>query len=131
MKGWRTRSFAEKNFFHHRSLGTAERGPLASLFSYGEKDYYLGNHPVWQVFRFGYRMTRRPFVLGGAALAAGYLWAAMRRIPRPVSADLMQFHRREQMQKLRAIARSAVRLEKFDKFGAGSHADPSKGADSQ
>src|SRR5271169_411719 len=26
MKGWKTRSFREKAFFHHRSLGTAERG---------------------------------------------------------------------------------------------------------
>jgi len=31
MKGWTTRSFREKRFFHHRALGTAERGPLAAL----------------------------------------------------------------------------------------------------
>src|ERR1700683_2850882 len=42
MKGWTTRSFREKSFFHYRSLGTAERSLLASTFSYGEKDYYLG-----------------------------------------------------------------------------------------
>src|SRR5438128_1618529 len=30
MMGRRTRSFREKSFFHHRSLGTAERGRLAS-----------------------------------------------------------------------------------------------------
>jgi len=38
MKGWTTRSFREKSFFHYRSLGTAERSLLASAFSYGEKD---------------------------------------------------------------------------------------------
>jgi glycosyltransferase involved in cell wall biosynthesis len=116
MKGWRTRSFQERRFFHHRSLGTAEQGTLAAQFSYGNKDYYLGNHPVWQVFRFLYRMSKRPFVFGGTALALGYLWAAARRIPRPVSAELMRFHRHEQMQKLWAICRAAVRLERFDKF---------------
>ena len=42
MRGWKTRSYREKWFFHHRSLGTAERSGLASGFSYGEKDYYLG-----------------------------------------------------------------------------------------
>ena len=47
MKGWRTRSFREKAFFHHRTLGTAERGRLRSLFSYGQEDYYLGGHPLW------------------------------------------------------------------------------------
>ena len=45
MKGWKTESFREKWFFHYRHLGTAERGVLASAFSYGEKDYYLGGHP--------------------------------------------------------------------------------------
>src|SRR5207245_7815999 len=39
MKGWRTRSFRERAFFHHRSLGTAGRGTLASRFVYGERDY--------------------------------------------------------------------------------------------
>ena len=45
MKGWKTCSFPEKRFHHYRSLGTAERGIVASLFSYGEKDYYLGGSP--------------------------------------------------------------------------------------
>ena len=71
MVGWQTRSFREKVFFHHRHLGTAERGPLASAFSYGEKDYYLGGHPVWELFRVTYRMTKRPYLLGGARLGFG------------------------------------------------------------
>jgi glycosyltransferase involved in cell wall biosynthesis len=116
MKGWRTRSFREKYFFHHRSLGTAERSPLAALFSYGEKDYYLGNHPVWELMRVGYRSLKRPLLSGGAALAAGYLWAAVRRVPRPVSPELMRFHRREQMHKLRAIVARSLRLQKIDNF---------------
>ena len=116
MKGWQTRSFREKFFFHHRSLGTAERGQLAALFSYGEKDYYLGNHPLWQLLRVGYRSVKKPMVSGGAALAAGYLWAGVRRIPRPVSRELMQFHRREQMTKLRAIITTSMRLQKVDNF---------------
>ena len=32
MMGWTTRSFREKSFFHYRTLGTAERGLLASSF---------------------------------------------------------------------------------------------------
>jgi Glycosyltransferases, probably involved in cell wall biogenesis len=37
MKGWRTRSFPEKRFHHYRTLGTAGRGPLRALYSYGGK----------------------------------------------------------------------------------------------
>jgi len=116
MKGWKTCSFPEKRFHHYRSLGTAERGIVASLFSYGEKDYYLGGSPVWQLFRVCYRSAKRPFLIGGLALLAGYCWAALRRTKRPISPELMGFHRREQMNKLRAIFGSLLRFKKLDSF---------------
>lgn len=116
MKGWKTESFREKSFFHYRHLGTAERSVVASLFSYGEKDYYLGGHPVWEFFRVGYRITKTPIVVGGVALGLGYCWAFVRRTPRPVSKELMAFHRKEQMLKLRAILRSMARLKRVDTF---------------
>jgi hypothetical protein len=116
MKGWKTRSFREKRYFHHRSFGTAERGPLAALYSYGEKDYYLGGSPLWQVCRVAYRIAKPPIVLGGLALGLGFLSASIRRMPRPVSAELMRFHRQEQMKKLQAIARTLLRLKKVDSF---------------
>ncbi len=116
MIGWKTRSFREKSFFHHRRLGTAERGRLASSFSYGEKDYYLGGHPVWELFRVVYRMAKPPYIVDGGALGLGYLWALMTREQRVVSVDLMRFHRKEQMQKLRAILRSVLALKRVDSF---------------
>jgi glycosyltransferase involved in cell wall biosynthesis len=116
MMGWKTRSFREKFFFHHRTLGTAERGRLASSFSYGEKDYYLGGHPVWELFRVAYRITKRPYLLDGVALGSGYLWALLSRQKRPVSDELMRFHRKEQMQKLRAIFGSLARSRRIDSF---------------
>ncbi|MGZ5022380.1 MAG: glycosyltransferase [Chthoniobacterales bacterium] len=116
MKGWTVHSFDEKRFHHHRSLGTAERGQVRALFSYGEKDYYLGGSPLWQIFRSAYRMADRPYLFGGAALGLGYSWAALRRMKRPVSPELMKFHRREQMKKLRAIFRSLAQLKSVDNF---------------
>jgi glycosyltransferase involved in cell wall biosynthesis len=116
MKGWKVRSFPEKRFHHHRILGTADKGAILALFSYGEKDYYLGGSPVWQLFRVAYRMTKRPVVLGGLALLSGYMWAALRRSNRAVSPELMRFHRNEQMKKLRAIFRTLLRFKKIDNF---------------
>jgi len=116
MKGWTVHAFDQKRFHHHRSMGTAERGSVAAAFSYGEKDYYLGGSPVWQVFRSGYRMAKRPLVLGGLALLAGYSYAAVRRVPRVVSPELVRFHQRDQMKKLRAVFRSLVRFEKLEAF---------------
>jgi len=119
MKGWKTRSFPEKRFHHYRSLGTAGRSSWAASFSYGEKDYYLGGSPLWQLFRVVYRFTKRP--LDGAALLGGYCWAAARRIRRPVSRELMRFHRGEQMKKLTAIFRSLLKFKKIDNFRVEPH----------
>jgi glycosyltransferase involved in cell wall biosynthesis len=114
MKGWRTRSFPEKRFHHYRTLGTAGRSSVAASFSYGEKDYYLGGSPLWQLFRVAYRTMKHP--VEGVALLSGYCWAALRRTKRPVSPELMRFHRREQMKKLRTIFRSLLRFKKIDNF---------------
>ncbi len=110
MKGWKTRTFIEKTCLHHRGMGTAQRGALTAKFNLGLKDYNIGNHPVWEVFRVGYQMTRPPFCIGGMVLGAGYLYSALRRIDRPVSAELVSFNRREQMQRLKRFVKAGKSL---------------------
>ncbi len=114
MKGWKTKSFSEKRFHHYRTLGTAGRSRAVASFSYGKKDYYLGGSPLWQLFRVAYRATKQP--VDGAALLAGYCWAAIRRTKRPVSPELMRFHRREQMKKLKNIFSALLKFRKIDNF---------------
>jgi hypothetical protein len=63
-----------------------------------------------------YRMTHRPYLLDGLALGLGYGWAMVRRIHRPVSKDLIRFHRREQMRKLAAVLKSVLAFKTVDKF---------------
>jgi glycosyltransferase involved in cell wall biosynthesis len=116
MKGWKTRSFAEKRIQHHRPIGTAERNEVSAMYAHGQKDYYLGGSPIWQIFRSGYRMTKKPVILGGVALLLGYSSAAIRRIKRPVTRELMRFHRREQMRKLRIILGKVLSFKKVDNF---------------
>lgn len=116
LQGWTTRSFIEKRFHHHRSMGTAEKSQLTALFAYGQKDYYLGGSPVWELFRVTYRMTKKPYLIGGMALFSGFVWAMIRRVKRPVSDELIRFHRREQMIKLKTILGSICRLKKVDNF---------------
>jgi poly-beta-1,6-N-acetyl-D-glucosamine synthase len=116
MIGWNTRSFREKCYFHHRPLGTAERGIIASNFAYGKKDYVFGSHFLWEICRCVYRMAKRPYVVGGVALFAGYSAAFLSRSDRPVSRELMRFHRSEQMLKLKNIVSSLCRLKKINSF---------------
>ena len=116
MKRWTVRSFPDLRYHHHRLMGTAERGAVKALFSYGEKDYYLGNSPLWQMFRCTFRLAKKPYLAGGFALFAGFVWAAIRRVKRPVSDELVRFHRADQMNKLKNIFRSLLRLKKVDSF---------------
>lgn len=116
MRGWKTRSFREKAFFHHRHLGMAEASRISSSFSYGKKDYFLGGHPLWELFRVAYQTTRQPYLMGGLAIAAGYCWSALNRMPRPVSSEFVEFHRKEQMVKLKAILKSLLRYRAVDHF---------------
>jgi biofilm PGA synthesis N-glycosyltransferase PgaC len=105
MKGWKTRTFTEKSCLHHRPMGTAGRSVLKSRFKLGMKDYSIGNHPMWELFRTARQMTLPPVLTGALALAAGYLWGVVGQVPRPVSPDLIAFHRREQMQRLSRFIR--------------------------
>jgi glycosyltransferase involved in cell wall biosynthesis len=100
MKGWKTRTWTEKVCIHHREIGIAQATALSSKFKYGVKDYDMGNHPLWEMFRAAYQMALPPFFLGGLALGAGYMWATLRGVNRPVPQELIAFHRREQMNRL-------------------------------
>jgi biofilm PGA synthesis N-glycosyltransferase PgaC len=101
MKGWKTRTFTDRSCYHHRPMGTATNGLLRAYFKLGKQDYYLGGHPLWQIFRGCYQMTRKPRIVGGALLVLGYWWAWITRAQRPITQELMKFHRHEQMRRLR------------------------------
>lgn len=106
MKGWKTRTFTGKVSQHHRRQGTAQCGPIRAQFNSGARDYALGNHPLWQLFRVAYQLTNKPFVMRGLAIGAGFFWFWIRRRSRPISAELMAFRRKEQMARLgRFLAR--------------------------
>jgi hypothetical protein len=108
MKGWKTRTFTDKVCHHHRLIGTAGNSVLYARFKYGMKDYAFGNHPLWQCFRTTYQMTRKPVILGGGAVMAGYIWAMINRVPRPVSRQLVAFVRREQMERLKTFLQKTL-----------------------
>jgi len=100
MKGWKTRTFTDKTIRHHRKMGTGKASPLGARYRLGRQDYYLGNHPLWQVLRMFYQMKSKPFVIGGLVLFWGYAAAGLQRRKRPVPEELVAFIRREQIERL-------------------------------
>ncbi|MGH7782228.1 MAG: glycosyltransferase [Candidatus Binatia bacterium] len=99
-KGWQTRSFLERTCVHHRPMGTASQPGLMVRLKGGRGDYLLGSHPMWEVSRCLYQMTRRPVLLGGGMRLVGYFWAMLSRAERQVPAELIRFRRKEQMHRI-------------------------------
>lgn len=103
LKGWKTRTFTENVCTHHRQMGTALQGGLKAKFKLGAKDYVVGNHPLWEIFRTFYQMRHRPYIVGGLALGSGYACSFIGRAKSPLSSDLVAFVRQEQMQRLKKL----------------------------
>jgi biofilm PGA synthesis N-glycosyltransferase PgaC len=103
MKGWETRSFMGKIFFHHRPMGATESNVWKARFDYGRKDYYLGNHPLWQAFRVCFQASKSPYVVGALVLLSGYLYSFAVHMERPIAPELMHLHRREQLHRLKSL----------------------------
>jgi glycosyltransferase involved in cell wall biosynthesis len=112
LKGWETRTFLERTCLHHRTMGTADRGPLRARFRHGQEDFMVGSHPCWHLLRSLFQMRNRPFILGGVCLVLGYGWAWASRKPSPIPQELRAFHRREQMARLRRLSARAMRLSR-------------------
>lgn len=100
MKGWQTRTFLEKPYFHHRKMGTATQNRFLVPFKVGRTDYLLGSHPVWECVRCVYQATRPPIFLNGAMRLAGFFWAAVSQREKQVPPEFIHFRRKEQMQRL-------------------------------
>jgi glycosyltransferase involved in cell wall biosynthesis len=101
MKGWDTRTYTEKTIFHHRKMGTGRGNYLSARFRQGKEDYYIGNHPLWELFRTIYQMKFKPYIIGGLLLCLGYTTAFITGVKRPIPIELVEFQRREQMERLK------------------------------
>jgi glycosyltransferase involved in cell wall biosynthesis len=114
MKGWTVRCFPEKRYHHYRFLGTAGKSTFRSYLDYGERAYYLGWSPLWHVLRVVYRFPKNP--VGSLGLLFGFCSAWMRRVQRPVSPEMVRFHRNEQLKRLKTLFGAMLRFERVDSF---------------
>jgi glycosyltransferase involved in cell wall biosynthesis len=94
LMGYRSQTFLDLGFRHHRPTGGRERNRLGHNVAQGNAAWYMGYRPSYLLLRTLYRATREPAATG---MAWGYLMAALRREPR--------FPERETVDRLRADQR--------------------------
>lgn len=108
MLGWKTRTCPGRTLIHHRPIGTGNLSWGNLCWRQGRKDYLLGNGLGWQAVRCLYQVRNRPLVLGSLLMMGGYLQAALRRTPRPISGRLVRFVHEEHAARLRLLVRRVL-----------------------
>ena len=103
-KGWQTKRYDERFCLHHRNVGSGDHaGICARLLNRGKKDYLLGSHPAFEIFRSVNQMKTQPYIVGGALMLVGYFWAMLRRLERSMPLELIHIRQRDQMHRLKEV----------------------------
>lgn len=99
MLGWQTRSFADLKVIHLRKTQTAS-GVLTGMLNRGRAAYYAGYHPLFMLSRASLRALKRPYIIGGVCLLAGYLEGYVKRLPTVDDQALIRYLRKQQLKRL-------------------------------
>lgn len=113
MLGWVAVSYDEPDlrFIHLRPMGSSHQGMITGRMRHGFGQYFMGTSPLYMTASAVFRMTRPPFVIGGAAMWWGYVKSALQRVPRYDDEEFRHFLRRYQRQCLiQGKARATRRL---------------------
>jgi len=108
MRGWETWSFAMPagDPEHLRAMGSHD-GRLRGFRRWGSCAYGYGEHPLHVLLVGMQKMRDRPRVLGGVHYVAGWMMAALRRMPR-AEPELRAWVRREQLRRIRRRVRRSL-----------------------
>jgi len=106
MAGWGVQTLRELEVDHHGPVTTGRRGMLGHRFLKGMLAYRLGYDPSFHFLSCAYRTLERPWVIGGVCMAAGFLWAGLRRAERWAPPEVRRFLRKEQRVRLRTALSS-------------------------
>jgi glycosyltransferase involved in cell wall biosynthesis len=92
LRGWRTASFGDLPFYHHRFTGERD-GSARAWRLQGELAHYLGYRPSYLMVRTAFRSVREP---AATAMLLGYAGAVFRRERRCENEEVVGLLRRQQ-----------------------------------
>jgi poly-beta-1,6-N-acetyl-D-glucosamine synthase len=99
MLGWETLAFGDLRLLHHRLTGSAE-GLLRDRIKHGVACYVSGYHPLFVAASCLYRLIKKPYVVGSAAICYGFLKGWVMRPPRLDDPQMIKYIRAQQLRRL-------------------------------
>lgn len=100
VRGFRSRTFTDIPFRHHRAEGGRERGRFRARAAQGRGSWYMGYRPSYVLLRTAYQLRTGP---AAAGIAWGYVTAALRRESRCPDPEIRR--RVRERQRLRSALR--------------------------
>jgi biofilm PGA synthesis N-glycosyltransferase PgaC len=111
MRGWIAESVDDEalRFLHLRPMGSSQKGLWTGRVRTGFGQYFMGTTPLYLLATAAYRLVKRPFGYGSAAILWGYFSSAARGLPRYDDPAFRRFLRRYQRDCLLHGKREATR----------------------
>lgn len=100
MHGYKTRLFTDLVVDHLKPRNIAEGNMVRRKWQMGVRDYAAGYHPLFEAVKCASRLKDPPFVIGAVAWWVGYCTAVLQRRPRVVPPDVVDYVRKEQLERL-------------------------------
>ena len=121
MRGWIACSWddPELRFVHLRPMGSSDKSTWNGRKRHGRGQWFMGTGPLYMLASALFRMSRRPFVIGGLGMLVGYVSSMWAGRPRYADGEFRRFLRRYQLTclllgKRRATARLHSQLRGHD-----------------
>ncbi len=119
MLGWIAVSWddPELRFVHLRPMGSSQQNIFVGRMRWGFGQYFMGTGPLYMMVSALFRMTTRPFVLGGLCMWWGYVKSWLQRKPRYPDPEFRRLLRKYQFRCLIHGKRKATAMTHSEQAG--------------
>jgi len=100
MKGWETKTFSDIIVHHLKPRNVSSGSMLKGKWQVGKRDYFLGTHPLFECAKCCFRILEQPYLIGSIIRLTSYLFLWLQGTNVEVSDDIVQFIRKEQLNRL-------------------------------
>jgi len=102
MLGWIAKSWDHEdlNFVHLRPMGSSDRGIIRGRYRHGFGQYFMGSDPLYMFASAVYRLAHPPYIIGGLAMAWGFIGSALKGVKRYEDPEFRKFLRSYQRKAL-------------------------------
>jgi glycosyltransferase involved in cell wall biosynthesis len=107
-RGWRTRTFPEIRYRHHRPLGTAESNLFRAKYKEAVRDFHMGYGFLFHLLKCVRRIPERPFLVGSLIRLAAFCASYFGNSPMVLDKGERDFLRAEQRLRILSLIHSLL-----------------------